>query len=147
MPVLNVPVRRLPGNDLPLPAYAHEHDAGLDLRSVEDVVIEPRGRHPVATGLALAIPPGFEGQVRMRSGLARDHGLVVPNSPGTIDPQYRGELKVLVMNLGEAPFRVERGMRIAQLVISPVARARLVESAELVDTERGSGGFGHTGTR
>lgn len=148
MPItVDVRIRRLPGNDLPIPEYAREDDSGLDLRSADDVVVRPKERVAVGTGFAVEIPPGFEGQVRMRSGLARDHGLVVPNAPGTIDSPFRGELKVLVMNLGVEPFHVERGLRIAQLVIAPVARARLVEVEDLSESSRGTGGFGHTGLR
>ncbi|MBA2565900.1 MAG: dUTP diphosphatase [Gemmatimonadetes bacterium] len=142
-----LPFRRLPGNDLPLPAYAHRGDSGLDLHAAEDLEIQPGARAAVATGFALAIPDGYEGQVRMRSGLALRHGLAVPNAPGTIDSPFRGELKVIVVNLGEEPVRIERGMRFAQLVIAPVARVRPREVAELPPSERGEGGFGHTGLR
>ncbi len=144
---MDLPFRRLPGNDLPLPSYAREHDSGFDLRSSQEYEIAPGETVAVATGFALAIPPGYEGQVRMRSGLALDHKLIVPNSPGTIDAGFRGELKVIVMNLGTAPFRVERGHRIAQLVVTRVEHVRPVEVDELPATERGEGGFGHTGIR
>ena len=144
---VEVQIRRLPGNDLPLPEYAREHDSGLDLRSAEDHAIPPGGRVAVGTGFSLAIPPGYEGQVRMRSGLALGHGLVVPNSPGTIDAGFTGELKVLVMNLGSEVVHVSRGDRIAQLVIARVESARLVEVEKLPGSARGEGGFGHTGLR
>lgn len=137
---------RLPGNDLPLPTYATDLASGMDLRSAEDVVIPPRGCVAVATGLALSIPEGFEGQVRMRSGLALHHRLIVPNSPGTIDADFRSELKVIVMNLGDEPFHIERGHRIAQLVIAPVVRVQPREVTELPPSNR-AGGFGHTGIR
>lgn len=138
-------LRRLPGNDLPLPAYATEDASGMDLRAAEDVEIAPGGCIAVPTGLSLAIPEGCEGQVRMRSGLALRHQLIVPNSPGTIDRGFRGELKVIVMNLGPEVFRIARGTRFAQLVISPVVRVRPVEVTELPPSPRGEGGFGHTG--
>jgi dUTP pyrophosphatase len=144
----DVPVEVLPhASDLALPTYATEGAAGMDLIAAvaAPVVVAPAAVALVPTGLRIAVPVGFEAQVRPRSGLALKHGLVVPNSPGTIDSDYRGELKVIVMNLGREPFRVERGMRIAQLVFAPVARARLV-SASLSETARGAGGFGHTGT-
>jgi dUTP pyrophosphatase len=142
-----IPFRRLPGNDLPLPAYATEHASGLDLRAAEEVTLAPGERFAVGTGFALAIPEGYEGQVRMRSGLALRHGLVVPNAPGTIDADFRGELKVIVMNLGPEAYTVRRGDRIAQLVLQRVERARPLEAPELPYTARGEGGFGHTGVR
>jgi dUTP pyrophosphatase len=144
---VDLPVRRLPGNDLPLPAYATEHASGLDLRAAEDHDIPPGTRVAVGTGFSLAIPAGWEGQVRMRSGLALRHGLIVPNAPGTIDADYRGELKVIVMNLGPETFRVRRGDRIAQLVVQRVERARPLEVEDLPGSARGEGGFGHTGVR
>jgi dUTP pyrophosphatase len=144
---VDLPVRRLPGNDLPLPAYATDHASGLDLRSAEDHELAPGARVAVATGFSLAIPAGWEGQVRMRSGLALRHGLVVPNAPGTIDADYRGELKVIVMNLGQETYRIRRGDRIAQLVLQRVERARPREVEELPGSGRGEGGFGHTGVR
>jgi dUTP pyrophosphatase len=144
---VDLPVRRLPGNDLPLPEYATEHASGLDLRAAAEHAIAPGERVAVGTGFSLAIPDGWEGQVRMRSGLALRHGLVVPNAPGTIDADYRGELKVIVMNLGSETYRVRRGDRIAQLVLQRVERARLREVEELPGTGRGEGGFGHTGVR
>jgi dUTP pyrophosphatase len=122
--------------------------AGLDLpAAVEDAILIPAGgRALVPTGFAIALPEGYEGQVRPRSGLAVQHGVTVLNAPGTIDADYRGEVKVPLINLGDAPFTVTRGMRIAQLVVAPVSAVRLVEVAELDTTERGAGGFGSTGT-
>ncbi len=141
-----VAVKRLPhGEGLPLPAYATAGAAGMDVVSAEDVTLAPGARHAVATGLALAIPPGFEIQVRPRSGLALKHGISVPNTPGTIDSDYRGELKVILINLGAEPFAIRRGERIAQLVLAPVVQAAWEEVAELDATLRGEGGFGSTG--
>ena len=140
-----LPFRRLAENELPLPQYATELSSGMDLRAAEDYTIAPGGRVAVRTGLQLAIPRDCEGQVRMRSGLALRHGLIVPNAPGTIDSDFRGELKVLVMNLGSETVELARGERIAQLVISPVVRVTPVEVGELPPTARGAGGFGHTG--
>jgi dUTP pyrophosphatase len=143
IPVL---VRRLPGNhDLPLPDYATDGAAGMDVVAAEDVAIAPGGRHAVATGLALAIPPGYEIQVRPRSGLALRHGVTIPNTPGTIDSDYRGEMKVILINHGDTTFVVQRGDRIAQLVLAPVTRASWLEVDELDVTTRGAGGFGSTG--
>lgn len=144
----NVPVRikRLPhGEGLDLPAYATDGAAGMDVLAAEDVMLAPGGRHAVATGLALAIPDGYEIQVRPRSGLALKHGISLPNTPGTIDSDYRGELKVIMINLGAADFAIARGDRIAQLVLAPVVRAAWEEVADLDDTARGQGGFGSTG--
>lgn len=143
---VEVTVQRLAhGRDLPLPTYASAGSAGLDLYATAGpLTLAPGARALVGTGLALALPQGFEGQVRPRSGLALDHGVTVLNNPGTVDSDYRGEIGVLLVNLGEAPFVVERGMRVAQLVIAPVARARLVEG-EVPPSERGAGGFGSTG--
>jgi len=141
-----VRIRRLPGNDdLPLPDYATQGAAGMDVVAAEDAAIAPGMRHAVATGLALAIPSGFEIQVRPRSGLALKHGVTVPNAPGTIDSDYRGELKVILINLGDTTFVVQRGDRIAQLVLAPVTRASWLEVDELDSTARGEGGFGSTG--
>ena len=141
-----VPVRRMPGNaDLPLPAYATQGAAGMDVVAAEDVTLAPGTRHAVCTGLAMAIPPGFEVQVRPRSGLALKHGISVPNTPGTIDSDYRGELKVILINLGDMPFEVRRGDRIAQLVLAPVVQAAWIEVEHLDETARGAGGFGSTG--
>ena len=141
-----VEVKRLPhGEDLPLPAYATEGAAGMDVVSAEDVTIAPGARHPVATGLALAIPQGYEIQVRPRSGLAFKQGITVPNTPGTIDSDYRGELKVLLINHGTEDFAIARGDRVAQLVLAPVVQAAWQEVEELDATARGDGGFGSTG--
>jgi dUTP pyrophosphatase len=141
-----VRVKRLPhGHGLDLPAYATAGAAGMDVVSAEDVTIAPGARHAVATGLAMAIPSGFEVQVRPRSGLALKHGISVPNTPGTIDSDYRGELKVILINLGSDPFEVRRGDRVAQLVLAPVIQAAWLEAEALDETERGEGGFGSTG--
>ncbi len=143
VPVL---LKRLPhGEGLALPAYATAGAAGMDVVSAEDVTIAPGARHAVATGLALAIPPGFEIQVRPRSGLALKHGITVPNTPGTIDSDYRGELKVILINHGAEDFAIRRGDRVAQLVLAPVTRGAWVEVDELDSTARGEGGFGSTG--
>ncbi len=141
-----VQVKRLPhGSGLPLPAYATSGAAGMDVVSAEDVTIAPGARHAVATGLALAIPQGYEVQVRPRSGLALKHGITVPNTPGTIDSDYRGELKVILINHGTEPFAIQRGDRVAQLVLAPVVQAAWEEVTELDATDRGEGGFGSTG--
>ena len=142
---------RLPHADgLPLPAYETSGAAGLDLRAAvpEDlpVVIVPGGRTLIPTGLVMEIPDGFEGQVRPRSGLALKHGITCLNTPGTIDSDYRGEVKVLLINLGDEDFAVTRGMRVAQIVFSPVMRARVCERGLTGATERSAGGFGSTGT-
>lgn len=145
---IEIRLKRLPhGEGLPLPAYATAHAAGMDVVSAEDVTLPPGGRHAVATGFAMAIPEGYEVQVRPRSGLALKHGISLPNTPGTIDADYRGELKVILINLGDEPFVIGRGDRIAQLVAAPVQPARFAEVAELDETVRGSGGFGSTGVR
>lgn len=137
------------GQGLPLPHYATELAAGCDLAAAvpggSPIVIESGGRALVPTGLALALEPGFEAQVRPRSGLALKHGVTVLNSPGTIDADYRGEVQVLLVNLGQAPFVVERGLRIAQLVLAPVTRAAFVLTADLDATARAQAGFGSTG--
>ncbi|MCB1436431.1 MAG: dUTP diphosphatase [Rhodobiaceae bacterium] len=148
---LEARVRRLAhGADLPLPEYESAAAAGLDLRAAvpagEPVVIGSGLRALVPTGLCLELPRGFEGQVRPRSGLAVHHGVTVLNAPGTIDADYRGEVKVLLVNHGQEAFAVERGMRIAQLVIAPVCQAVLVEAEALSETSRGAGGFGSTGS-
>jgi dUTP pyrophosphatase len=150
MTMRDVRVLRLPhGADLPLPAYQSADASGLDLLAAvpadAPLIIPPSGFAAVPTGLALALPQGFEGQVRPRSGLARKHGVTVLNAPGTVDADYRGEVQVLLVNLGHEPFAVTRGLRIAQLVVAPVTRVRLVEADRLDDTLRGSGGFGSTG--
>ena len=139
---------RLPHNlDLPLPSYETSGSAGMDLPAAieETIVLGSLERTAIPTGLQIAIPDGFEGQVRPRSGLAFRHGLTVTNAPGTIDSDYRGELKVLLVNLGKEPVTIERGMRIGQLVIAPVVQASVSEVANLDETERGAGGFGSTG--
>lgn len=139
---------RLPHNlDLPLPSYETSGSAGMDLPAAieETIVLESLERTAIPTGLQIAIPDGFEGQVRPRSGLAFRHGLTVTNAPGTIDSDYRGELKVLLVNLGKEPVTIERGMRIGQLVIAPVVQPVVSEVATLDETERGAGGFGSTG--
>ena len=140
-------VKRL-RTDAQLPRYMTQDAAGLDLSAAlsEPVAIAPGGRAAVGTGLALAIPSGYEGQVRPRSGLALRHGLTVANAPGTIVADYRGELKVLLINLGSEPVTIESGQRIAQLVIAPVAHALVEQVEELLDTERGGRGFGSTGS-
>jgi dUTP pyrophosphatase len=141
-----VRVKRLPhGEGLDLPRYTTQGAAGMDVLAAEDVVLPPGGRHAVATGLALAIPEGYEIQVRPRSGLALKHGISLPNTPGTIDSDYRGELKIIMINLGAEPFAIGRGDRIAQLVLAPVVRADWEEVADLDETVRGTGGFGSTG--
>ena len=147
---LPIEIRRLPhAADLPLPAYATALAAGLDLcAAVErDVVLAPGDRAAVPTGYVIALPEGYEAQVRPRSGLALKHGITLPNSPGTIDADYRGEVQVILANLGDAPVTVERGMRIAQMVVAPVSRAAWRETDALPDSTRGAGGFGSTGTR
>lgn len=141
-----VTIKRLPhGEGLDLPRYATPGAAGMDVVSAEDVILAPGTRHAVATGLAMAIPQGFEIQVRPRSGLALKHGITVPNTPGTIDSDYRGELKVILINHGDEPFAITRGDRVAQLVLAPVIQGRWEEVEQLDDTVRGSGGFGSTG--
>jgi dUTP pyrophosphatase len=147
---VTIAVRRLAHNpDLALPAYETDDAAGMDLRAAipEDapVTLAPGERALVPTGLAIALPPGFEAQVRPRSGLAVKHGITCLNTPGTIDADYRGEVKVLLINLGQAAFEIRRGERIAQMVIAPVTRGRWREVAELDETGRGAGGFGSTG--
>lgn len=147
---IEVRVLRLPhGNDLPLPSYQSAHAAGLDLLAAVPadtaMIIAPGARGLVPTGLAIALPAGFEAQVRPRSGLAARHALTVLNAPGTIDADYRGEIQVLLVNLGSESVSITRGMRVAQLVIAPVSRAALREVASLDATVRGAGGFGSTG--
>ncbi len=145
---VEVEVRRLSnGEGLPLPAYASTLAAGADLRAAVavELVLEPGGRAAVPTGLVVAIPAGFEGQVRPRSGLALRRGVTVANAPGTIDADYRGEVMVILVNLGDEPYAIRRGDRIAQLVVAPVTRAGFVETDDLPATARGDGGFGSTG--
>jgi dUTP pyrophosphatase len=144
--MIEIKLHRLPhGHDLPLPKYASADAAGLDIASAEELVLQPGERHAVATGFAIEIPHGHEVQVRPRSGLAIRHGITCLNTPGTIDSDYRGEVKVILINLGAEPFEIRRGERIAQLVPAPVLRARFTESVELAETARGGGGFGSTG--
>jgi dUTP pyrophosphatase len=145
---MRVRIQRLPAaRDLPLPAPASPGSAGLDLRAAieEELVIRPGERARVPTGLVLEIPPGWEGQVRPRSGLAMRHGIGVVNAPGTIDSDYRGEVAVILINLGEAPFSLQRGDRIAQLVVAPVGSVEWDEVGDLAPSQRGEGGFGSTG--
>jgi dUTP pyrophosphatase len=145
---MRVRIQRLPAaRDLPLPSPASPGSSGFDLRAAlpEETVLRPGERLLVPTGLVLEIPPGWEGQVRPRSGLALRHGIGVVNAPGTIDSDYRGELAVILINLGEAPYALKRGDRIAQLVIAPVAHVEWEEADALEESERGAGGFGSTG--
>ena len=149
-PTVEVAVKRLPhAEGLPLPTYQSPGAAGLDLFAAlppgTKVVLEPGSRYLVQTGIVLALPQDYEGQVRPRSGLARDHGVTVLNAPGTIDPDYRGEILVLLINHGDEPFEVVRGARIAQLIVAPLRRAALVEASELDLTARAASGFGSTG--
>lgn len=147
---VRVAIQRLPGAaGLPLPAYATPGAAGLDLCAAvaADLVLAPGARALVPTGFAIAVPPGYEAQVRPRSGLALRHGLLLPNAPGTIDSDYRGEVKIIVLNAGSEPVSIRRGDRIAQLVFAAVLRVAFDEQASLPETSRGAGGFGHTGTR
>jgi dUTP pyrophosphatase len=146
LPDLSIAIKRLPNaGGLPLPAYASEGAAGMDVVAAESLTLKPGQRAAVATGMAFAIPPGWEIQVRPRSGLALKHGITCLNTPGTIDSDYRGEVKIILANLSEDYFEVKRGDRIAQLVPAQVQRAGLVEVDELDGTLRGSGGFGSTG--
>lgn len=143
---IRIAIKRLEGGEgLPLPAYATDGAAGMDVVAAESLVLAAGARHAVATGFAFAIPNGYEVQVRPRSGLALKHGVTCLNTPGTIDSDYRGEVKVILANLGSAPFVIERGDRIAQLVAAPVQRAAFDEVYDLDNTVRGSGGFGSTG--
>ncbi|TMJ18896.1 MAG: dUTP diphosphatase [Alphaproteobacteria bacterium] len=145
-PEIRIALKRLPhGEGLPLPAYATAHAAGMDVVAAEDVTLPPGGRHAVATGFAIAIPEGYEVQVRPRSGLALKHGITCLNTPGTIDADYRGEVKVILANLGTETVEIARGERIAQLVPALVQRAVFAEVDVLDDTARGVGGFGSTG--
>jgi dUTP pyrophosphatase len=149
--ILNLRIARLPhGADLPLPSYQSAFAAGLDLYAAvpadSPIVLAPGAQATIPTGITLALPPGTEGQVRPRSGLAARHGLTVLNTPGTIDADYRGEVAVVLINHGHAPFEVARGMRIAQLVVAPVLRVTVSEVEHLDETDRGDGGFGSTGS-
>ena len=143
---VGVRIKRLPhGHGLDLPAYATQGAAGMDVLAAENVSLKPGQRHAVATGFAVAIPDGFEIQVRPRSGLALKHGISVPNTPGTIDSDYRGEVKIIMINHGDEAFAIQRGDRVAQLVLAPVTQAEWDLVEELDETERGAGGFGSTG--
>ncbi|HEX2764943.1 MAG TPA: dUTP diphosphatase [Allosphingosinicella sp.] len=145
-PEIEIAIKRLEnGQGLPLPSYASAGAAGMDVVAAEDRTLEPGERHAIATGFAVAIPQGYEIQVRPRSGLAKNHGVTCLNTPGTIDSDYRGEVKVILANLGAEPFDVRRGERIAQLVPAPVQKAAFREVADLDETGRGAGGFGSTG--
>ncbi len=147
---VTISVTRLPhAQDLALPAYATEHSAGMDLLAAvkEPVTLETGERALIPTGLSIALPNGYEAQIRPRSGLALKNGVSLVNAPGTIDADYRGEIGVIVINFGWEPFTIERGMRIAQMVIAPYTRAQFSEVVELPSSERGDGGFGSTGTR
>lgn len=152
MTALSVAVARLPhGAGLPLPEYATGDSAGMDLAAAVDgeLILAPGARALVPTALVIALPPGYEAQIRPRSGLALKHGVTVLNAPGTVDADYRGEVGVILANLGDKPFTVTRGMRIAQMVVAPVARlawAEVKQVGDLPDTARGAGGFGSTGT-
>jgi len=144
--MIDIALKRLPHSEgLPLPSYASAGAAGMDVVAAESLTLEPGARHAVSTGFAIAIPEGYEVQVRPRSGLALKHGITCLNTPGTIDSDYRGEVKVILANLGSEPFEIVRGERIAQLVPAPVQRARFVEVESLSETQRGAGGFGSTG--
>ena len=143
---VDIAVKRLDhAGDLPLPSYETSGSAGMDIRAAEELNIAPGKRALAGTGFAFAIPTGYEIQVRPRSGLALKKGVSIPNTPGTIDSDYRGELKVILINHGEDDFVVQRGDRIAQIVVAPVQRGNLVEVEDLDETQRGSGGFGSTG--
>lgn len=148
LPPVVIRVTRTPGTeDLPLPAYQTEHAAGMDIAAAvnEPVTLMPGRRAAIPTGLFLEIPIGYEAQIRPRSGLAIKNGLTLLNTPGTIDADYRGELKIIMINLSEEAFTITRGLRIAQMIIAPVVQADIEVVAELSDTARGQGGFGHTG--
>ena len=147
---VTVSITRLPhGKDLPLPAYATEQSAGMDLQAAIDapITLAPGERKLIPTGLAIALPDGYEAQIRPRSGLALKHGIGLVNSPGTIDADYRGEIGIIMVNYGQEPFVIERGMRIAQMVIAAYSRAAFSEVIELPNSARGAGGFGSTGTK
>lgn len=148
IPVPEILLTTLPhAKDLPPPAYTTERSAGMDLPAAveDDLVIEPGQTGLVPTGIMIAVPEGYEAQIRPRSGLALNHGVIVPNSPGTVDPDYRGEVKIILHNLGSDAFRVTRGMRIAQMVIAPAVQANIKVVDKLPETQRGEGGFGHSG--
>jgi len=145
---LPVKIRRIPGRGiLPLPSYMTSHAAGMDLYADldDDILLSPGERTLIPTGISIQLPDGYEAQIRPRSGLALSRGITLVNSPGTIDPDYRGEIGVIIINHGAEPFLIRRGDRIAQMVFAPFARAELVETEDLAETSRGDGGFGHTG--
>lgn len=142
---MQIRIRKIhPNADLPVYAHGPDEDAGMDLKALEEVTLHPGIAHAVATGLAIELPPGFEAQIRPRSGLALKHAITLPNSPATIDPGYRGEIKVILLNLGREPYTVHHGDRIAQMVIARYERIEWVEG-ELADSARGTGGFGSSG--
>lgn len=144
--IVKIPIEKLSqAQNLPLPEHQTDYSAGLDLLSAEDTVVSPGERQLIATGLKVAIPIGYEGQIRPRSGLSLRHGVIVPNSPGTIDADYRGEIKIILWNLGDDEFTIKRGDRIAQLVVVPVIRVEWEQVNTIPQTVRGDGGFGHTG--
>ncbi len=148
MKTVNVLIKQLPGSeDLPLPRYMTPHAAGMDLYAAvsDDIVLTPGERALVPAGIAIALPEGFEAQIRPRSGLAIKNGITLLNAPGTIDADYRGEIKIIMANLGQEPFTIRRNERIAQMVVAPVVTATLSAVENLPETERNSGGFGHTG--
>ncbi|MDR1621180.1 MAG: dUTP diphosphatase [Synergistaceae bacterium] len=146
MPRVSVSISRTErAKEFPLPAYATAASAGVDLRSIERRVLQPGERALVSTGIRIALPLGYEAQVRPRSGLALKHGITLPNSPGTVDADYRGEIKVILLNLGDAPFTIEPGDRIAQMIVAPVSQVDWAEADVLDETERNAGGFGSTG--
>ena len=148
-PVPELLLKTLPhARNLALPAYATDGSVGMDLAAAvqNDIVIEPGQAGLVPTGIMIAVPDGYEAQIRPRSGLALEHSITIPNSPGTVDPDYRGEVKVILLNLGSDSFRISRGMRIAQMVIVPAVQASIKVVKELPATDRGEGGFGHSGT-
>ena len=146
--MIHVPIQRLPGtDDVPLPDYQSDHAAAMDLHAAVDepVTIAPGERALIPCGFKMAVPEGYEAQIRPRSGLAVKHGISMPNTPGTIDADYRGQVHVPLINLGHEPFVVERSMRIAQMLVKPVPRVQWEQVDELPETARGEGGFGHTG--
>lgn len=150
MSQVKVSLQQLPhGSDLPLPEYATSHSAGVDLMAAVEqaIILGPMERQLIPTGIAIALPEGFEAQIRPRSGLAFKHGISLVNAPGTIDADYRGEIKALLINLGDEPFTVTRGMRIAQLVVAPVSRVEWRQVEALDETARAAGGFGSTGVK
>ena len=150
MPELNVSVKRLPNlRELPLPSYATCGSAGMDLYAAidEDIILKPMQRHAVPTGIAIALPFGYEAQIRPRSGLALRHGISMPNSPGTIDADYRGEVSVLLVNLGSEDFVISRGMRMAQMIVAPHSKVAWSITEILSETTRGEDGFGSTGVK